>query len=223
MGKPPPSLYVVCMNVMNTVAHVLMGGVAFFGIVIGDVLPSKFTAHSYFAVIGLTILCSQAIMSVNPYKAFNENFKFPKKSKTFWIVQIVGCIVVFVGACLGIAGINSLTISVGSIQASVKHFSTSHGIIGLMVMLLVSVKLLGAIGNLLLSERFNNLMKTIYVIVSIVTISMAYLAICVKYGDINDRYWSAPSWAIAFTVFTMLSLWLMTGARVFMTGSINNE
>ncbi|CAH1640266.1 unnamed protein product [Spodoptera littoralis] len=222
MGKPPNSSYVVCMNVMNTVTHVLMGGVAFFGIVIGDVLP-EFTAHSYFAVIGLTILCSQAIMSVNPYKAYNENFKFPKKSKTFWIVQIVGCIVVFVGACLGIAGVSSLTISVGPIQASVKHFSTSHGIIGLMVMLLVSVKLLGAIGNLLLSERFNNLMKTIYVIVSIVTISLAYLAICVKYGDIHDHYWSEPSWAIAFTVFTMLSVWSMTGARVFMTGSINNE
>ncbi|XP_022815540.1 uncharacterized protein LOC111348855 [Spodoptera litura] len=214
------SLYVGCMNVMNTVAHVLMGGAAFFGIVIGDGLSSKLSAHCIMIVIGFTILCSQAILSVNPYKGFNEEFKFPKKTKMYWIIQIIGCIVVFVGACLGLAAVGSNTVSVGPIQAGGKHFTTAHAITGFIVMIFVAVKLVGAIANLLLADRLNTLMKTIHVIVSIITISMAYITICIKYGDLNSSYFSSPSWAIAFSAITIFSLLLMTGARVFMTGSI---
>ncbi|XP_035435878.2 uncharacterized protein LOC118266509 [Spodoptera frugiperda] len=220
MEKPSPSLYVGCMNVLNTAAHVLMGGAAFFGLVIGDAYPSKLTAHSFLIVIGLTILCSQAILSVNPYKGFNENFKFPKKSKMYWIIQIIACTVVFIGATLGIAAVGDMTVSLGPINVGAKHFYSSHGVIGLIVMIFVSVKLVGALANLFLADRLSTLMKTIHVIVSTITISMAYITISIKYGDVNDKYWSSPSWAIAFSVFTMIALLLMTVARVLMTGSI---
>ncbi|KAH9641173.1 hypothetical protein HF086_013030 [Spodoptera exigua] len=121
MEKPSASVYVGCMNVMNTVTHVLMGGAGFFGIAIGEMgFLRKFSAHTFLSVIGLTILCSQAILLVNPYRGSKDSLKYSKKTKTYWIVQIVGCSLVFIGACLGISLVADFY----------KHFSSPHGVMG---------------------------------------------------------------------------------------------
>ncbi|CAH0695872.1 unnamed protein product [Spodoptera exigua] len=218
MEKPSASVYVGCMNVLNTITQLLMGGAGFFGIALGDLVPlKKLNIHSILTAIGLTILCSQAILLVNPYKGFNDNFKFPKKTKFYWIIQIIGCVLVLAGACLGIAMISE---GLSGILNQGKHLQTSHGITGFIVMLLVSVKLVGAIVNLIFADRLSNFMKILYVIVSIVTIVMGYISVCIKYGDVNVSNFSSPAWAISFSVLTMVSLLLMSGARVLMTGSI---
>lgn len=70
-GGPPPdepvSGFVVCMNVTNTITHLLLGAVAFISFIVanwlnvvdlGNLTYTKFTAHIYLSVIGVSTILS---------------------------------------------------------------------------------------------------------------------------------------------------------------------
>lgn len=53
----------------------------------------------------------------------------------YWIIQIIACTVVFIGATLGIAAVGDMTVSLGPINVGAKHFYSSHGVIGKCVLI----------------------------------------------------------------------------------------
>ncbi|XP_022816667.1 uncharacterized protein LOC111349692 [Spodoptera litura] len=276
MASPPKiSLYVGCMNAINTVAHILMGGALFLTFALADGNdPALYKAHACMTILGVTLLCSQAILSVNPYVGFEDNFMYPQKSKTYWLIQILGSVLVLIGACIGIALVSETTFGfelpfptpglvlvqhlqtshgiigllvlllaavslftllwsqallsvnpqkgfehnfvypkksqkywiiqiIGHATAfsgtylgisavsesrehiingvSVQHLGTTHGLMGLVIMLLTAVNLVGASANLLKEQPINGYMNTLYVVVGTVTLIMAYIVICMHF------------------------------------------
>lgn len=93
-------------------------------------------------IFQVTLLCSQAILSVNPYAGFEDNFMYPKKSKSYWIIQIIGSVLVLCGACIGVAHVSEMIPTINDTPLKIedwpyptpgirlKHFSSDHGIIG---------------------------------------------------------------------------------------------
>ncbi|KAH9641175.1 hypothetical protein HF086_013032 [Spodoptera exigua] len=232
MSSPPKvSFYVGCMNAINTLAHVLMGGALFLTIsLIDGESIARLKGHACTTIIGVTILCSQAILSVNPYAGFEDNFMYPRKSKVYWIIQIIGSLLVVAGACVGVALVfetSNITLPFPiPVTINTRHLQTSHAIVGFLVLLLGSVSLVGAIANLLLGEKIKSFMKTLYVVVGTITIIMAYIAICIKFGDYNKAMSTfglsnaTIPLGITFAVLSFVALLVMMCARVIMTGSI---
>ncbi|CAH1640268.1 unnamed protein product [Spodoptera littoralis] len=146
MSSPPKvSFYVGCMNATYTVAHILMGGAVFLTFALADLNEnSLYKAHVCTTIIGVTLLCSQAVLSVNPYVGFEDNFMYPQKSKTYWLIQILGSALVLSGACIGIASVGEKVSAIDDFPFPIpdipglpglpgaKHLQTDHGIIGCM-------------------------------------------------------------------------------------------
>lgn len=236
MSSPPKvSLYVGCMNAIYTVAHILMGGAVFLTFALADLNENAlYKAHACTTIIGVTLLCSQAVLSVNPYVGFEDNFMYPQKSKTYWLIQILGSALVLSGACIGIASVGETVSAIddfpfpipGLPGVSVKHLQTDHGIIGFLVLLLAAVTLVGAIANLVIAERLKSFMKILYMLLGTGTIILAYIAVCIKFGDYNKTLSlfgdeiAILSLGISFSVLSFGALLVMMGGRVFVTRSI---
>ncbi|XP_050550602.1 uncharacterized protein LOC118266447 isoform X2 [Spodoptera frugiperda] len=250
MSSPPKvSFYVGCMNTINTIAHLLMGGTIFLTFAVSDIYtpsillsqPLLFEAHVVTTMIGVTLLCSQAILSVNPYAGFEDNFMYPKKSKSYWIIQIIGSVLVLCGACIGVAHVSEMIPTINDTPLKIedwpyptpgirlKHFSSDHGIIGFLVLLLAAASLVGAIANLAIKDKLSSAMKASYTVVGTITILLAYIAVSIKFGDFNklldyiepDHEIGTFSLGISFAVLSLSALLIMMGARVFVTRSIN--
>lgn len=218
---------------ITTLAHLLMGGALFLTFILIDGEDSaRLKAHACTTALGITILCSQAVLSVNPYVGFEDNFMYPHKSKLYWIIQIIGSGLVACGACVGVALVyenssNILPIPTPiPVQFPTRHLQNAHTVVGFLVLLLASVTLVGAVANLLLGEKIKSFMKTLYVVAGTITILMAYIAICIKFGDINKLFSavgvnsSTLPLGISFAVLSCAALLVMMCARVVVTGSI---
>ncbi|CAH1640267.1 unnamed protein product [Spodoptera littoralis] len=222
MGHPTkPSFYVGCMNAMSTFSHVLMGAAAILAFaLVEESNPSVYNAHVYITVIGVTLLCSQAILSVNPHVGFQDNFMYPQKSKLYWIIQIIGCTLTLVGAWLGIAAMP------GRIAPGLIYYP--HGMVGFVASILTAVTLVGAITNLLLEEKLTSSTKSLYVIVGTLTIIMTYVAMVLQFDRAarNAVIYRSGTVAITvglvFAILPFVALVVMTGARVVVTGSIKS-
>lgn len=223
-GGPPPdepvSAFIVCMNVTNTVTHLLLGAVAFFAFIIANSLNvlnlPKFTAHIYLSVIGYVLLVSQAVLSLNPRSGWGDNLKYPQKTKIYWGLQVLGSLLALIGGVLAIVGVeeqvdSSFTIpGTGiTIPLEINHLSSAHHIVGLVAMLLTGVSLVGGLANLICMNLVNSsILKSLYSCVMTLSLIIAFTAICLGFNTRGGDD-SSTNMAVAFTVLALVGMLAM--------------
>ncbi|KAJ8717889.1 hypothetical protein PYW07_005819 [Mythimna separata] len=197
-GGPPPdeqvSGFVVGMNVTNTVTHLLLGAVAFTAFIcintkrefydVSIVEIPKLSAHVYLSVVGYVLLVSQAVLSLNPRSGWGDNFKYPKKTKIYWSIQVLGSFLAILGGILAIVGVkelNDLNIP-PLIRPDTGHLNSAHNIVGLVALVLTSVSFVGGLVHLLCSSMLSaKIFKVLYSCIMTLTLIIAFIAICLAF------------------------------------------
>ncbi|KAJ8717241.1 hypothetical protein PYW08_005640 [Mythimna loreyi] len=225
--------FVVGMNVINTVTHLLLGAVAFGAFFYintkkffyDDFLTaeiSKLSAHVYLSIIGYVLLVSQAVLSLNPRTGWGDNFKYPKKTRIYWSLQVLGSLLAIIGGILGIIGVSELNeenIPI-LVRPDTGHLSSAHHIVGLVAMVLTTVSLVGGLVHLICSSMLSaRIFKLLYSCIMTLTLIIAFIAICLAFDQFRIFATdTSANMAIAFTVLALVGMLMMIIGNLTVAG-----
>ncbi|KAI5635122.1 eukaryotic cytochrome b561 domain-containing protein [Phthorimaea operculella] len=128
----PTSGWVVCLSLVNSVTHILIGAIACVAFLFANRFDaSSFNQHIYLCVTGYIILMSQAIMSLGNY-GWTSTVKYNDKKIIHLSMQIIGSVLAIAGSIHRMIGVNS-------------HFQSAHGAFGIFAFVFTCLSLIGGV------------------------------------------------------------------------------
>ncbi|XP_072942987.1 transmembrane reductase CYB561D2-like [Epargyreus clarus] len=203
ISQPGESLqqspFILTMNIINTITHIMLGGVAFGAIYFANLIiePNEVKQHIYCCVIGYVILMAQAILAMNPYNSWSNILLHQDKKICHWVMQILGSIIALAGGIIQITNRNII-----------RHFSTAHGVLGLIAMILTVLSLVGGVFNIYSSRlRLNvTLVRICHMTLGCLVIITAFLALCLAFHIVYRAVMGNAN-ATLLIALTVLSLY----------------
>ncbi|XP_063540318.1 probable transmembrane reductase CYB561D1 [Cydia strobilella] len=187
------SSFIMCMNVINSITHWVLGAVAMVAITLAAIFPgsSHFIQHVYLCTIGYVVLMAQAILTFNPNNGWSRSMRYQDKKVIHWVMQIAGSLLAIIGSIIRIVNVSN-------------NFQTPHGILGLIAMLLTALSLVGGIIGLYTKTAA---IKILHSCAGSLTLISAFICLCLGFdkalfrGLFND---TVANLAIAFTAFGLI-------------------
>lgn len=185
--------FIMCMNVINSITHWVLGAVAMIAITFAIIFPgsSHFIQHVYLCTIGYVVLMAQAILTFNPNNGWSRSMRYQDKKVIHWVMQIAGSLLAITGSIIRITNISN-------------NFQSPHGILGLIAMLLTALSLVGGIIGL---NTKTATIKILHSCAGSLALISAFICLCLGFdktvfrGLFND---TVANVAIAFTAIGLI-------------------
>ncbi|XP_053614703.1 uncharacterized protein LOC128677701 [Plodia interpunctella] len=205
--EPQASPLLVMMNIINSLTHMLLGAVACSSFILVQLglWSASFSQHVYLCVTGYIILMSVAIMSYDPNTSWSRHLKYQEKKTSHILLQIVGSVLAITGSIIRIKNLNT-------------NFETTHGILGLVAMILTMMSLIGGLINLFLSGSKNSLLlKTVHSCVGSLALVIAFICLCFGFDNVYRAIFgnAAANMSISFTIFALVGVLLPPVVNTF--------
>ncbi|KAI8420129.1 hypothetical protein MSG28_008708 [Choristoneura fumiferana] len=88
------STFILLMNVINTITHLMLGGVAIGAITFASAFPEQnnLSQHIYLCVTGYIIMMAQAVLTFSPHNGWSLSLSYHDKKDYHWVMQVIGAI-----------------------------------------------------------------------------------------------------------------------------------
>ncbi|XP_063626567.1 uncharacterized protein LOC134798156 [Cydia splendana] len=191
------SSFIMCMNVINSITHWVLGAVAMAAITLAAIFPgsSHFIQHVYLCTIGYVVLMAQAILTFNPNNGWSRSMRYQDKRVIHRVMQIAGSLLAITGSIIRMVNLTN-------------NFQSPHGILGLIAMLLTAISLVGGIIGLYTKTTA---IKLLHACAGSLTLISAFICLCLGFdksvfrGLFND---TVADLAITLTVIGLIgTLW----------------
>ncbi|XP_038211423.1 uncharacterized protein LOC119831925 [Zerene cesonia] len=161
-------IYITLLSVTTTITNLCLGAITMSALLFIHAfsLPSSMKQHIYLCGIGYMILMAQAIQSLNPHSGWARLVKYQDRRVVHWMLQIVASILVVVGSIIRMMDVTS-------------NFSTAHGILGLIALILTILSMVGGIVSAYSSKLNINpaYMRIAHSCIGSLTLSAAFLCL----------------------------------------------
>ncbi|XP_045501749.1 uncharacterized protein LOC123698957 [Colias croceus] len=167
-------VYVTLLSATTTITNLCLGAAAMGAIVFihSFALSSTMKQHVYLCGIGYVILMAQAIQSLNPHSGWARLVRYQDRRVVHWMLQIVASITVVVGSVIRMMDVPN-------------NFRTTHGILGLVSLILTILSMVGGIVNAYSSKLNINpsYLKIAHSCLGSLTLSSAFLCLCFAFNS----------------------------------------
>ncbi|XP_073953581.1 uncharacterized protein [Choristoneura fumiferana] len=189
------STFILLMNVINTITHLMLGGVAIGAITFASAFPEQnnLSQHIYLCVTGYIIMMAQAVLTFSPHNGWSLSLSYHDKKDYHWVMQVIGAI---------LAPIPYPSPSYPP-HPPCYHWQSIR--ISLIAMILTCISLVGGVINLYLERTV--VTKLLHSGAGTLTLVSAFIGLCLGFDKTIFRLargQTTSNLLIALTVFALI-------------------